>query len=274
MKCAEHAADAASARADASASKTERDDALCAQREANAALAEATRHKSALESRVERAEGAVAAAEAKAVDAAMEAASEADAEAARARLRVVLSREFHRANSTSNSNPNPNSDSVAESDAGPEELDVDGTTLDEDLGVIRARLGVAEEAVRESLESRAASERALAEGAAALAAVIAERNALAARCGTIVEELGNARARTARASAEAFELRHELETQRRRADECEGIASRLDVELEAALAKIQTTHGSDGAFTDGNGTYRRTGASSGWRRRRSGRRWR
>ena len=140
---------------------------------------------------------------------------------------------------------------------------------DDDLAMIRARLGVAEAAVAEALESRASSERALAEGASALAAVIAERNALAARCDACVAELGDARAWTARASAEVFELRRDADAQRRRGDECESIANRLDAELEALIkTSIKTSP-----------TVRRTGRTDtgpwrGWRRRRSARRWR
>ena len=222
-RCAEHAAAAASAKAEAANASVEAADAARAATEATAALAESTRVVKALESRVERAEGAVAAAESAAADARMDAAaSEADAAAARARLRVVVAREFERWNSNSNvDESNVDESNVDAPPNPPQSVVVD----DDDSAMIRARLGVAETAVSEALESRASSERALAEGASALAAVIAERNALAARCDACVAELGDARARTARASAEAFELRRDADAQRRRADECESIAN-------------------------------------------------
>ena len=258
-RCAEHAAAAASAKAEAANASVEAADAARAATEATAALAESTRIKEALESRVERAEGAVAAAESAAVDARSDAAaSEADAAAARALLRVVVAREFKRLNSnsiTEESNavasPNP-PQSAPRKDLDDERRPVDE---DDDLAMIRARLQVAEDAVSEALESRASSERALAEGASALAAVIAERNALAARCDACVAELGDARAWTARASAEVFELRLDADAQRRRGDECESIANRLDAELEALIkTSIKTSpHGaSDGTYRHGS----------------------
>ena len=255
-RCAEHAAAAASAEAETADASITADDAVRASTEAAASLAEATRIKSALESRVERAEGAVAAAESAAVDARMDAAaSEADAAAARARLRVVVAREFERWNSNSNvDESNVDESNVDAPPNPPQSVDDD----DDDSAMIRARLGVAETAVSEALESRASSERALAEGASALAAVIAERNALAARCDACVAELGDARARTARASAEAFELRRDADAQRRRADECESIANRLDAELAGLIAKIQTSDTSDGAS---RGTHRHVASS-------------
>ncbi|ACO69280.1 predicted protein [Micromonas commoda] len=262
-RCAEHAAAAASAKAEAANASVEAADAARAATEATAALAESTRHKSALESRVERAEGAVAAAESAAVDARSDAAaSEADAAAARALLRVVVAREFKRSNSDSVAEESNADESNAVASPNPpqsaprKDLDDERRPVDEDdddLAMIRARLQVAEDAVSEALESRASSERALAEGASALAAVIAERNALAARCDACVAELGDARAWTARASAEVFELRLDADAQRRRGDECESIANRLDAELEALIkTSIKTSpHGAS------DGTYRR-----------------
>ena len=269
-RCAEHAAAAARAEAETADASIAADDAVRASTEAAASLAEATRIKSALESRVERAEGAVAAAESAAVDARMDAAaSEADAAAARARLRVVVAREFERWNSDSNvdesnvdesnvdeSNVDESDESNVDAPPNPPQSVVDDA---DDSAMIRARLGVAETAVSEALESRASSERALAEGASALAAVIAERNALAARCDACVAELGDARARTARASAEAFELRRDADAQRRRADECESIANRLDAELAGLMAKIQTSDTSDAGAS--RGTHRHVASS-------------
>ena len=230
--CETYARDAASAEAKALGAAREIDDARRDAAEAAAVSAEAKRQVATLESRVARAEGGVADAAVKAVKAGCEAAAaRADAAAARAQLRAAVAGVEERGGEgTREGQP------TSESPSGVE------TSFEE----VAARLEFAEDAVAEALASRAESDAALSDGAASLASVIAERNALGSRCQSLVDSIASLRASVGECRAETFEARRDADAQKSRADACEHVASRLDAELEAVFARLSSASASNG----------------------------
>ena len=231
--CETYARDAASAEAKALGAAREIDDARRDAAEAAAVSAEAKRQVATLESRVARAEGGVADAAVRAVKAGCEAAAaRADAAAARAQLRAhrVAGVEERGGEGTREGQP------TSESPSGVE------TSFEE----VAARLEFAEDAVAEALASRAESDAALSDGAASLASVIAERNALGSRCQSLVDSIASLRASVGECRAETFEARRDADAQKSRADACEHVASRLDAELEAVFARLSSASASNG----------------------------
>ena len=231
--CETYARDAASAEAKALGAAREIDDARRDAAEAAAVSAEAKRQVATLESRVARAEGGVADAAVRAVKAGCEAAAaRADAAAARAQLRAhrVAGVEERGGEGTREGQP------TSESPSGVE------TSFEE----VAARLEFAEDAVAEALASRAESDAALSDGAASLASVIAERNALGSRCQSLVDSIASLRASVGERRAETFEARRDADAQKSRADACEHVASRLDAELEAVFARLSSASASNG----------------------------
>ena len=223
--CEAYARDAARAEAKALGAAREIDDARRDADEAAAVSAEAKRQVATLESRVARAEGGVADAAVKAVKAGCEAAAaRADAAAARAQLRAhrVAGVEERGGEGTREGQP------TSESPSGVE------TSFEE----VAARLEFAEDAVAEALASRAESDAALSDGAASLASVIAERNALGSRCQSLVDSIASLRASVGERRAETFEARRDADAQKSRADACEHVANRLDAELEAVFTRL------------------------------------
>ena len=99
----------------------------------------------------------------------------------------------------------------------------------------------AEDAVAEALASRAESDAALSDGAASLASVIAERNALGSRCQSLVDSIASLRASVGECRAETFEARRDADAQKSRADACEHVANRLDAELEAVFTRLSAS---------------------------------
>ena len=183
--CEAYARDAARAEAKASGAAREIDDARRDADEAAAVSAEAKRQVATLESRVARAEGGVADAAVKAVKAGCEAAAaRADAAAARAQLRAAVAGVEERGGEGTR-DPSPTSESPSGGETSFEE--------------VAARLEFAEDAVAEALASRAESDAALSDGAASLASVIAERNALGSRCQSLVDSIASLRASVGRA---------------------------------------------------------------------------
>ena len=231
--CETYARDAARAEAKALGAAREIDDARRDAAEAAAVSAEAKRQVATLESRVARAEGGVADAAVRAVKAGCEAAAaRADAAAARAQLRShrVAGVEERGGEGTREGQP------TSESPSGVE------TSFEE----VAARLEFAEDAVAEALASRAESDAALSDGAASLASVIAERNALGSRCQSLVDSIASLRASVGECRAETFEARRDADAQKSRADACEHVASRLDAELEAVFARLSSASASNG----------------------------
>ena len=226
--CEAYARDAARAEAKALGAAREIDDARRDAGEAAAVSAEAKRQVATLESRVARAEGGVADAAVKAVKAGCEAAAaRADAAAARAQLRAhrVAGVEERGGEGTREGQP------TSESPSGVE------TSFEE----VAARLEFAEDAVAEALASRAESDAALSDGAASLASVIAERNALGSRCQSLVDSIASLRASVGERRAETFEARRDADAQKSRADACEHVANRLDAELEAVFTRLSAS---------------------------------
>ena len=225
--CETYARDAASAEAKALGAAREIDDARRDAAEAAAVSAEAKRQVATLESRVARAEGGVADAAVRAVKAGCEAAAaRADAAAARAQLRAAVSGVEERGGEgTREGKPTSESPSGAE------------TSFEE----VAARLEFAEDAVAEALASRAESDAALSDGAASLASVIAERNALGSRCQSLVDSIASLRASVGERRAEVFEALRDADAQNSRADACEHVANRLDAELEAVFARLSAS---------------------------------
>ena len=225
--CEAYARDAARAEAKASGAAREIDDARRDADEAAAVSAEAKRQVATLESRVARAEGGVADAAVRAVKAGCEAAAaRADAAAARAQLRAAVAGVEERGGEgTREGQP------TSESPSGVE------TSFEE----VAARLEFAEDAVAEALASRAESDAALSDGAASLASVIAERNALGSRCQSLVDSIASLRASVGERRAETFEARRDADAQKSRADACEHVANRLDAELEAVFTRLSAS---------------------------------
>ena len=231
--CETYARDAASAEAKALGAAREIDDARRDAAEAAAVSAEAKRQVATLESRVARAEGGVADAAVKAVKAGCEAAAaRADAAAARAQLRAhrVAGVEERGGEGTREGQP------TSESPSGVE------TSFEE----VAARLEFAEDAVAEALASRAESDAALSDGAASLASVIAERNALGSRCQSLVDSIASLRASVGERRAEVFEALRDADAQKSRADACEHVANRLDAELEAVFTRLSSASNGEG----------------------------
>ena len=231
--CETYARDAARAEAKALGAAREIDDARRDADEAAAVSAEAKRQVATLESRVARAEGGVADAAVKAVKAGCEAAAaRADAAAARAQLRAhrVAGVDERGGEGTREGQP------TSESPSGVE------TSFEE----VAARLEFAEDAVAEALASRAESDAALSDGAASLASVIAERNALGSRCQSLVDSIASLRASVGERRAEVFEALRDADAQKSRADACEHVANRLDAELEAVFTRLSSASASNG----------------------------
>ena len=230
--CETYARDAASAEAKALGAAREIDDARRDAAEAAAVSAEAKRQVATLESRVARAEGGVADAAVKAVKAGCEAAAaRADAAAARAQLQAAVAGVDERGGEgTREGKPTSESPSGAE------------TSLEE----VAARLEFAEDAVAEALASRAESDAALSDGAASLASVIAERNALGSRCQSLVDSIASLRASVGERRAEVFEALRDADAQKSRADACEHVANRLDAELEAVFTRLSSASNGEG----------------------------
>ena len=243
--CQTYARDAASAEAKALGAAREIDDARRDAAEAAAVSAEAKRQVATLESRVARAEGGVADAAVKAVKAGCEAAAaRADAAAARAQLRAhrVAGVEEREGKGTREGEGTRGGEGTREGKPTSESPSGVETSFEE----VAARLEFAEDAVAEALASRAESDAALSDGAASLASVIAERNALGSRCQSLVDSIASLRASVGERGAEVFEARRDADAQKSRADACEHVANRLDAELEAVFARLSSASASNG----------------------------